>query len=369
MKLGLVRRGYSPSGGAERYLLRFADALLKAGHQAVLFASPAWPDGTWKQELVRIHGDNPRAFADALGKTSPRDRCDLLFSLERVWECDAYRAGDGVHRAWLDRRRAFEPPWKPWFRSLQPKHRDLLELEKSVFAAPDRLLIANSQMVAEEITRYFQVPSTQVRVIYNGLPTPPGDAQTSHRSHASHKSYKDPSTRQETRAHLALPDDTCAVLFAGSGWDRKGLRFAIEAINRTKNATLLVAGAGKRQNLPPSEKTRFLGEVTGLSALMEAADIFLLPTIYDPFSNASLEAMAAGLPVITTAANGFAEIMRPGLDGEILATAADIPGIAAAIEKWRTPEPPASLEARRNHARHYTIDENVRQTLEALTKI
>ena len=102
--------------------------------------------------------------------------------------------------------------------------------------------------------------------------------------------------------------------------------------------------------------------------LMEAADIFLLPTIYDPFSNASLEAMAAGLPVITTEANGFAEIMRPGEDGEALRTPADIEGIASAIEKWSACETPASREARRAEARRHTIEENVRKTLAALTE-
>jgi UDP-glucose:(heptosyl)LPS alpha-1,3-glucosyltransferase len=161
---------------------------------------------------------------------------------------------------------------------------------------------------------------------------------------------------------------SCRVLFAGSGWERKGLRFAIEAINRTASATLLVAGAGKRTGLPASPRTRFLGEVKEMGEAMESAEVFLLPTIYDPFSNASLEAMAAGLPVITTEANGFAEIMRPGEDGEVLRSPADIEGMAAAIEKWSVRETPESREARRAEARRHTMEENVRQTLEALGK-
>jgi UDP-glucose:(heptosyl)LPS alpha-1,3-glucosyltransferase len=157
------------------------------------------------------------------------------------------------------------------------------------------------------------------------------------------------------------------VLFAGSGWERKGLRFAMEGVNRTKEATLLVAGAGKRGGLPASARTQFLGPVKEMRELMERADVFLLPTIYDPFSNASLEAMAAGLPVITTEGNGFAEIMRPGEDGEVLGRPDDIEGIAAAIGKWHDRETAASREARRQEARRYTIEENVRETLAALT--
>jgi UDP-glucose:(heptosyl)LPS alpha-1,3-glucosyltransferase len=354
MKIGLVRRGYSGSGGAEHYLLRFADALREAGHEAVLFGSRQWPPGVWKGEAVTVEGNGPRAFADGLRKARPREKCDLVFSLERVWECDAYRAGDGVHRSWLERRRAFEPGWKGWFRATQSKHREILELERALFdARAERLIIANSRMVAGEIARYFQVPEERLRVIYNGLPPSSFIIQPS-------------SFRQKTRARLGLAEEDCAVLFAGSGWERKGLRFAIEGVNRTKNAVLLVAGAGKRRGLPASARTRFLDTVEEMRELMEAADVFLLPTIYDPFSNASLEAMAAGLPVITTPANGFAEIMRAGEDGEVLRGPADIEGIAMAIEKWSRRETAASREARRMEARRHTIEENVRATLAAL---
>src|SRR5579862_6090333 len=159
MKIGLVRRGYSSSGGAERYLQRLADGLRQAGHETVLFGSREWPAEAWTGGLVSIGGDGPRAFADALLNAKPRKRCDLLFSLERVWECDAYRAGDGVHRAWLERRRAFEPAWKGWFRGGQRKHRELLQLEAAVFdPAAERIVIANSEMVAGEISRHFGFP-------------------------------------------------------------------------------------------------------------------------------------------------------------------------------------------------------------------
>lgn len=385
MKIGLVRRGYSGSGGAERYLLRFAEALRAGGHDAVLFGSREWPAEVWEGELVRVEGNGPREFADGLLKAKPREHCDVVFSMERVWECDAYRAGDGVHRAWLERRRAFEPGWKGWFRATQRKHREMLNLERVVFdPAGDRLIIANSRMVAGEIAQYFQVPQERVRVIYNGLPVPAdlGTGSPNHQDPLSpssssgspvHQPPLVPSASSErraaARAQMGIREGQCVVLFAGSGWERKGLRFAIEGINRTKEAMLLVAGAGKRRGLPASRRTRFCGPVTEMRDLMEAADVFLLPTIYDPFSNASLEAMGAGLPVITTEANGFAEIMRPGEDGEVLRNPADIEGIAAAIEKWSIRETAASRETRRIEARRYTMEENVQATLAALAAL
>jgi len=355
MKIGLVRRGYSATGGAERYLGRFAEALKAEGHEAVLFGSREWPAEAWKGQFMRVEGNSPREFADGLRKAKPREHCDLVFSLERVWECDAYRAGDGVHRAWLERRRAFEPAWKGWFRATQRKHREILELEAAVFGPEGaRLMIANSRLVAREIAQHFQTPEQRVRVVYNGLPPSDFRLQTSS------------PARAEARNRLGLGPE-CAVLFAGSGWERKGLRFAMEGVNRTKNAVLLVAGAGKRRGLPPADgKTRFLGEVKEMRELMEAADVFVLPTIYDPFSNASLEAMAAGLPVITTTLNGFSEIMRPGEDGEALRNPADVEAIAAGIEKWRQRETPETRENRRLEAGKYTIERNVRETMQAL---
>ena len=351
MKIALVRRGYSASGGAERYLLRLADGLRTAGHEPVLYTSRDWPETAWQGEIVRVEGASPRGFADGLRKARPRERCDRVYSLERVWECDAYRAGDGVHRAWLERRRRFEPKWRGWVRGFQAKHRELLELEAAVMgAAGARVIIANSHMVKREIVKYFQTPEERIRVVYNGLPVPARPA----------------ASRAEVRTRLGLKEGERAVLFAGSGWERKGLRFAIEAINRVKDAVLIVAGAGKRNGLPPSQRAHFLGEVKDMPELMEAADVFLLPTIYDPFSNASLEAFSAGLPVITTSANGFSEIMRPATDGEILSNPDDIEAIAAAIDRWTTTEITKFRHDRRTFASCFTMDENVRATLAVL---
>src|SRR6478672_5111518 len=105
MKLALVRRGYSATGGAEAYLKRFAGALAGARHVPVLYTSSEWPSDEWPFELRRVaRGDSPAAFASAVEAMNPRGDCDLVFSLERLWSCDCFRAGDGVHAAWLARR-------------------------------------------------------------------------------------------------------------------------------------------------------------------------------------------------------------------------------------------------------------------------
>ena len=350
MKIGLVRRGYSRTGGAEAYLRRFAEAAVAAGHECVLF-SEQWPRVAWPFAHVQVVSDSPEKFADSLVALRARDECDFLFSLERIHTCDAYRAGDGVHAAWLERRARFEPFWKPWLRQFNAKHREMLALEKQLFSADGaRLVIANSRMVQAEIEAHFGYPAERIHIIHNGVPpfTAPAGA------------------RADVRRELGLGDDTFAVLFAGSGWERKGLRFAIAAMNaaRLPHATLLVAGRGHERAMPRSERVRFLGPVKDMPRLLAAADAFILPTLYEPFSNACLEALAAGLPVITTAHNGFAEIIEHGVEGEVVTQPDDIAALATALEKWGEPARRAAIRPRLLAlGANYGIAENVRQTL------
>src|SRR5438045_8666731 len=83
LKIGVVRRGFSPSGGAEAYLRRIAGALVAAGHEATLFATEDWPEKEWAfGRIVRVRADDPIAFADGLERCDPRKHCDVLVSLE-----------------------------------------------------------------------------------------------------------------------------------------------------------------------------------------------------------------------------------------------------------------------------------------------
>ena len=350
MKIGLVRRGYSRTGGAEAYLRRFAEAAVAAGHTAVLL-SEQWPRPEWPFEHIRIGSDSPRRFADALLKMQARNKYDFLFSLERIWTCDAYRAGDGVHAAWLAQRARFEPPWKRWFRRFSAKHRETLALEKHLFSTGGaRQVIANSHMIEREIEQYFRYPAQHIHVVHNGVP-----AYT-----------VAPGARAERRRELGLGDDDYALLFAGSGWERKGLRFAIEAVNAASanRVTLLVAGRGSQRKLPPSKRVRMLGPVKEMPPLLAAADAFILPTLYEPFANACLEAVAAGLPVITTAFNGFAEIIESGVEGEVIAQPDDIAALSAAIDRWGDRDRREAIRPRLTAlGGRFSIEENVRQSL------
>jgi UDP-glucose:(heptosyl)LPS alpha-1,3-glucosyltransferase len=356
LKIAFIRRGFSRSGGAEAYLKRLARGLCDAGHQAYLVTTPEWPANEWTfGPLACVPGKSPMQFADEVEKLRPRLQCDVIMSLERIWRCDVYRAGDGVHRAWLDRRAKFGGAMEKIAVALNRKHRALLQLEDSLFRhGGARRVIANSKMVKREIIDLYSYPADQIDVVYNGVAV---------------ESFRPiPEKRASGRSALGLTAEEIAVLFVGSGWERKGLRFAIEAIEACGDPRmrLLVAGKGN-QSKYRSSAARFLEVIEDLPGLYAAADIFLLPTIYDPFSNACLEAIAAGIPVITTNANGVAEIMENATHGSVVDAPSDVGGLTEALKFWS--ERDRRIAARtplRELAVRFDISVNVAQTLEIL---
>jgi len=362
LKIAFVRRGYSPSGGAESYLKRLAQGVVDLGHEAQLIANDDWPLNEWSfGSVARVKAKSAIGFANELEKLRPQIRCDVLMSLERVWRCDVYRAGDGVHQAWLNRRRKFEMPLQRFVRGINRKHRDILQLEDALLAKGGAgRVIANSEMVKKEIVDLYRYPATEIAIVRNGVPLD--------------RFHFDPELREKSRNDLKLKPDEIALLFAGSGWERKGLRFAIEAMElcRDRKLRLLVAGRGNERDYKPKrffteEPVRFLGEVADLRPIYAAADIFILPSIYDPSSNACLEALACGLPVITTRDNGFSEIIENGIHGSIVDLPNNVSALRDAIEFW-------SDESRRAAARspilerasQFDISKNVEQTLATL---
>lgn len=357
MKIGLVRRGFSRTGGAENYLKRFGRALADGGHRATLYSTQDWPPAEWLYgNLVRLKPSNPLRFAQNVQACRQPD--EILFSLDRVLQCDCYRAGDGLHKLWLERRVRHEPAWRAPFRFLNRKHRELLQLERALFERGGaRHVIANSQLVKREIMSEFNYPEKQITVIYNGLPD----------AHFKRK----PGTRVDMRRDWRLRDNEIALLFAGSGWERKGLKYAVQAISRiaNPNVRLLVAGTGKKPAFSPANVT-FLGPVADMQSLYAATDLLVLPTIYDPFSNACLEALSCGMPIITSVTNGFAEIIEPGVHGEVIDRAHDVDALQKAIEQWIDP---ARRESAREkcvqRARSFAMEKNVEQTLQVLESL
>src|SRR5437016_14623761 len=172
LTIAFVRRGYSQTGGAETYLKRLAHGVIEAVHEVQLIASNEWPEDQWPfGAITRLRAESVIGFADELEQIRPQLHCDALLSLERVWSCDVYRAGDGVHRAWLARRRKFEVPLQQFVRGASRKHRDLLQLEESLFEKRKAgRVIAASQMGVNEITDLYRYSADKIDVVRTGVP-------------------------------------------------------------------------------------------------------------------------------------------------------------------------------------------------------
>jgi UDP-glucose:(heptosyl)LPS alpha-1,3-glucosyltransferase len=341
-RIAFLRRRFSPTGGAERYLLRLASGLAAHGHQITLYCEDWSPRENPFQEVRKIDSNDPESFARKVIVQPMRERHDIVFSLERVPGCDIYRAGDGVHADWLAYRRAFHPVMGRFRTMIRSKNARMCELEAQVFAPGGvRRLICNSHFVADQIIHRFEFPPDRIDVIYNGVP------------------YQQFSMgdRALGRRALQLHADDYVVLLVGAGSERKGHAIARDAMRRIKNkhAKLVIIDSPSPVAMPH---------------VYAAADVFLLPTLYDPFANVTLEALAAGLPVITSAQNGASEIMEDDKTGYILPRADDdkllvhiLDYLADPIHRARFRQPAQAL------AQQYDLPKNLNATLAVFDKL
>ncbi|MBU1449936.1 MAG: glycosyltransferase family 4 protein [Proteobacteria bacterium] len=329
MRLGIIRYKYDFTGGAERVLGLLARGLAARGHQVQVMAS-AWQGGAPEGvSLHRVKPAKPAAWAAAALDAARKLNLDSFLSMERVPGSPVFRAGDGVHAAWLERRAPYESRLKRLSFGLNPKHRALLALERRTLAAPElRWVIAISRMVAEELQRYYRVPPEKIRVIYNAV------------DEADLAPARLPQTREQAREDLGLEQGRPVLLFLGSGWERKGLAFALGALARLPQAMLLVAGRDrvkpwqdKARALGVERRVVFLGLQPQVAPLLAAADAMVLPTIYDPCSIACLESLYAGTPVVTTAAAGASELVEEGVSGVVVSAAGEVEELAVACQR------------------------------------
>ena len=273
-----------------------------------------------------------------------------MFSLERTICQDICRAGGGCHREWLIQRRRYRAGVGRNLFWLNPLHLALLWIEKKSYSPQNtRAIIANSHRGKEEIIRHYQFPEERIHVIHNGT-----DCDR----------FK-PTAKEINRNETVL-------VFAGSGFERKGLEFAIHALARLPEAVRLeVAGKGNAspyqriaKNLSVVHRVRFLGSVARMEQVYARSDILVHPAIYEPFSNTCLEAMACGLPVVTSRINGASEIIRPGENGNAVEDPSDIPALTAAIEHFLDPAVRARAQiAARQTAEALPMSLNVEKTL------
>ena len=341
MKIALVRQRYNPYGGAERFVERAMTALAARDVELTLLAR-SWPGETASgaagpgktRRLIRCDpfyvGRVWRdwSFARAVCAAVKSNSFDLVQSHERISCCDVYRAGDGVHRQWLANRKRAAGAWEHIALMLNPYHWYTLAAEKRLFESPGlRAVICNSNMVKEEVRRHFGLAEAKLRVIYSGVDLA-----------AFHPELRR-TWRERKRRELGIADAVMVFLFVGSGFRRKGLPQLLRALSGVRDAHLVVVGADKE--LPRlrraageaklSGRVHFMGGQEDVKPWYGMADCFVLPTLYDPFPNAALEAMACGLPLITSLQCGAAEFVESGVEGYVCRDPLDVVELARCL--------------------------------------
>jgi UDP-glucose:(heptosyl)LPS alpha-1,3-glucosyltransferase len=315
LSLCVIRARYSAFGGAERFVNVALDALVARGAQVTVLAR-SWPRAKPSDAQFSVIRCDPfyigatwrdAGFASAVRAQLQKQSFDLVQSHERIPGVEVYRAGDGVHAAWLERRTKGQSFFERLGVALNPHHYYLRHVEKRLFEHPAlRAVVCNSTMVRDEIKARFAIAPEKLHVIYNGV-----DLERFH-------PIADNEFRNEMRSRLGIDAEARVLLFLGSGFFRKGLTTALRALAKSSsNVFLVIVGRDKRaqryqeiaRDLGVDERCRFAGAVEDPLPFYAMADGFILPTLYDPFPNAVIEALACGLPVLTSTACGARDVI------------------------------------------------------------
>jgi UDP-glucose:(heptosyl)LPS alpha-1,3-glucosyltransferase len=334
MKIALIRAKYDPFGGAERTINEAIDALIALGHQPTM-VTRAWPDRATAKIDHRIvnpryftKAGRDRTFADAAHALLAHEPFDLVQSYERFDGAHIYHGVDGVHREWLAQRAKHQPFWERLGVALNPHHRHLLESERRMYQSPNlRGVICISEMVKREVIRHYDVSPDKLHVVYG-----PIDVEAFHpRLRAMH--------RDTIRRQYNIPDAAPIAIHVGSGFARKGVTMFLRAIAKVPGLHAFVVGRDKRssayfslaRSLGIADRVVFTGGMSDVKPFYGASDVFVMPTIYEPFGLVYGEAMACGLPVVASATSGAADWIEHGKSGFVV-DAADLTGIVRAIE-------------------------------------
>lgn len=332
MRIALLTRRFDPrGGGTERDLIITADCLLRAGHQLTVFAREI----RGKSEDFEVR----RVGGFALGRTAGllsfaygaplaarRAGADLLLSFGRTVGADVMRSGGSAHISYLRAARQWcgAVEWRRMRASSY--HRAQIFIERHGFLSPElKLAIAVSNLVRDDLMREFDLPANKVVTLYNGvdlerfMPAP------------------EDSARQEIRSSLDITDGAPLVAFVGNGFGRKGLQFLIEAWPTVeRGAHLLVVGADQKSRWyrrhaaqkGVGARVHFAGVRPDTTQIFHATDAAALPSLFEPFGNVVMEAMASGLPVLSSAQSGAAELLPEAMQRFVVRNPSDPSEIA-----------------------------------------
>ena len=285
MRLALVVRRLSHDGGTERYVSGLAAHAVESGHHIVVWCQGvdhAIPGVEVRLLQPQWRGRIGRMLAmQRAVQNIPRHEFDCVLGFIRAPGFDLYRAGGGCHAAWLgDRRLGFADRLE-------------MKLDRAAVETAGKVVV-NSVMAEMELQHHYGLDPARIHLVRNGVDL----------------------RRFSPSVGIGSQGGQPRLGFLGSGFARKGLVPCLRALVHIPEAKLEVAGHDRRQKkyegiarrLGVLDRVCFLGSLECPEEWLRGLDLMVLPTRYDPCANACLEAMACGIPVVSSKRNGASEL-------------------------------------------------------------
>jgi glycosyltransferase involved in cell wall biosynthesis len=331
MKLCIVTRSVIKGDGQGRANYEIVWEAIRRGHHVTLLASSVAPELLQSSQVNWIYipvkpwpTQLLRGMVFSWRSTAWLSKHRLEFDLVQVYGSVTEAKGDVntvqfVHSGWLRSpvhtsrlRRDFYGAYH-WLFTMLNAH-----WEKKAFRQA-KVIVAVSEKIKKDLVD-IGVRTECIRVILNGVDLQeffPGCAD---------------------RRKLGLPEGVTLVLFVGDiRTNRKNLDTVLHALVQVPDLHLAVVGSTERSPYPQlaaklelSKRVHFLGFRRDVSEIMQAVDLFVFPSRYEACTLVLLEAMASGLPVITAATAGGAEVVTPAC-GVVLPDSEDKNGLVQAL--------------------------------------
>ena len=328
MKIGLAIYHFNPKkGGAERYTYDLSQMLARRGHEVCVFCADgvetpgitlvplktlSWPRWLRSLSFARRHRNEVGSFG-----------CDVILGFGNTFELDVYQSHGGVQRIWMEREIAsYDNPIERAFKACLLKNSLNQRIQRHIEEYGIRQgrcsrIIAISDMIKRHMVEYYGLSEELIDVVYNGVDT------------------------ERFRPASVEPDGPLKILFCAGNFRLKGLSPLLtalgEIIKTTKDFQLLIMGRGRKKRyneminrLGLSDRVTFLGETSSPEEVYRQAHVLAHPTFYDACSLTTMEAMASGIPVITTAWNGASALVGAD-EGYIIDEPRNTPALTQAI--------------------------------------